>query len=1154
MVSELWISVALGAILFLLVSWLACLDFSCFGKLWRHFRAEPLLAKAIILLSLSSAILYGGAKSRGQGSGQESQSSVAIANEPGARDGGYTGEEAPANDFAITAFEVNATNRQVGFTLQWNEGFLSSLDSRHVDLFMTLDLISNNWFHVNEFCLPSATNRHDLVVNESNFDSDNTRETFINTFTNNFHAFFVFGLDVDNDGDHLTDAYEKYVTKTSPSLADTDKDGLWDDDEVDEGTNPYLMDSDGDGLLDGEESNFYYTNPLSIDSDNDGLLDFEENRDVYSYQSSAWREGIIITNLFDVSTGDVDDAIASFILPDSIALAGGVYSNIFVDVNGLVYLSSTNVVVSSLSMPQSIYDQTWNQADFVIAPLWTDLILRTSSDSRISLMETDDGEYVVEYLNVGIDDENYATNTFSAQIVFSPQATNRIIVTYRDFNEDYRYYLSKVGRCGVRADNGFYEGNTYEIIYPTDGDSTFVFRLGYETRGNSADSDGDELTDYEEIYVYGTNPTSYDDADADGLSDGEEIKEYETNRFIADTDGDGVDDGDEVWSGEFDPLVNESTLDTDNDGLSDLDEYFVYYTSRYEIDTDYDGLSDFDELVYSTNPVQLDTDGDGFNDGWEVMSGFNPCVNNMTDNDSTNDSNSDPDEDGATNQQESEVGTNPTVSDTDGDGINDGDEILQDSDPNDRADTIPVKWISVTGNLGQGVPKSVSQTITIPAGATAFIGVFVYSEEYPYYTGYASEFNDRIVWDVRAVGEESSTTGNTPLSGISFVNNEDGAWDVAYDNQYYLKGFYPVVLKDKRIYRASGSSDLSVSISLAAMNVSDGSFPTTVFVGVFPLKVVQANMPIGTGVGNTTDAATSYARTSLLTNDIAYITGIPSAPQLTAKFKDFPSWISTSWSGALTTERSERNSVDNRSLASRVLAGNEVYDITDALGGEIVGGKCVLNVVVDNVSIDSLFFIRGKNPLDATALAYINANVDVQFREYAWMIAKHESKSSSRVYNRFNPSGNKAELPNWGSPYGWGIAQIDKGEDGDSTAEVYDWHENISSMNEKLQSALNDYNRFVGYYRNLYINDSTTQWQEPDNVSVTIDGYVVSAKMWSVLTFYNGAQGCPERLLEGLTRKVPIEFIPATTNWVFYPNVRDYVNRVIPDRNQPETE
>ena len=134
------------------------------------------------------------------------------------------------------------------------------------------------------------------------------------------------------------------------------------------------------------------------------------------------------------------------------------------------------------------------------------------------------------------------------------------------------------------------------------------------------------------------------------------------------------------------------------------------------------------------------------------------------------------------------------------------------------------------------------------------------------------------------------------------------------------------------------------------------------------------------------------------------------------------------------------------------------------------------------------------------------------------------------------------------------MSQIDKGIDGDSTAEVYDWHANIASMNAKLQTALNDYNRFIGYYRTLYQNDPTTQWSEPDDVSTLVDGYDVSAEMWSVLTFYNGAGGCPRRYLAGAWRLVPVEFDPVTTNWIFYANSQNYVGVTVSDRNQQETE
>ena len=59
------------------------------------------------------------------------------------------------------------------------------------------------------------------------------------------------------------------------------------------------------------------------------------------------------------------------------------------------------------------------------------------------------------------------------------------------------------------------------------------------------DSDGDGLTDIDEITIYSTNP-ALADSDDDGLSDGEEINLYITNPTNADTDGDGINDGEEV--------------------------------------------------------------------------------------------------------------------------------------------------------------------------------------------------------------------------------------------------------------------------------------------------------------------------------------------------------------------------------------------------------------------------------------------------------------------------------------------------------------------------------------------------------------------------------------------------------------------------------
>jgi len=66
---------------------------------------------------------------------------------------------------------------------------------------------------------------------------------------------------IDDDGDSLSNAREEELG-TDPMLADTDKDGLRDGDEVIIwATNPLNADSDGDGYLDGEEIENGY-NPM----------------------------------------------------------------------------------------------------------------------------------------------------------------------------------------------------------------------------------------------------------------------------------------------------------------------------------------------------------------------------------------------------------------------------------------------------------------------------------------------------------------------------------------------------------------------------------------------------------------------------------------------------------------------------------------------------------------------------------------------------------------------------------------------------------------------------------------------------------------------------------------------------------------------------
>ncbi|MBO83950.1 MAG: hypothetical protein CL927_01210 [Deltaproteobacteria bacterium] len=87
------------------------------------------------------------------------------------------------------------------------------------------------------------------------------------------------------------------------------------------------------------------------------------------------------------------------------------------------------------------------------------------------------------------------------------------------------------------------------------------------------------------------------------------------------------------------------------------------------IDADRDGLTGPEEERYGTDPDQQDTDGDGLEDGQEVLElGTDPT-------------NADSDNDGIGDGEEYEGGTDPLSSDSDGDGLSDGVEQTYGTDP-----------------------------------------------------------------------------------------------------------------------------------------------------------------------------------------------------------------------------------------------------------------------------------------------------------------------------------------------------------------------------------------------------------------------------------------------------------------------------------------
>lgn len=104
-----------------------------------------------------------------------------------------------------------------------------------------------------------------------------------------------------------------------------------------------------------------------------------------------------------------------------------------------------------------------------------------------------------------------------------------------------------------------------------------------------------------------TNSILIPDADKDGLADYDELFMYYTEPSKFDTDGDGFGDGDEIKKG-YSPLVKLKKMyevDTDKDGLNDWLE-LAFATDLKRVDTDFDGTSDYEEIMRAKNPTDSD--------------------------------------------------------------------------------------------------------------------------------------------------------------------------------------------------------------------------------------------------------------------------------------------------------------------------------------------------------------------------------------------------------------------------------------------------------------------------------------------------------------------------------------------------------------------
>jgi len=173
------------------------------------------------------------------------------------------------------------------------------------------------------------------------------------------------------------------------------------------------------------------------------------------------------------------------------------------------------------------------------------------------------------------------------------------------------------------------------------------------------------------LVIYDASPSPYRYVRLSSIDRKYKIDAVVVETHLPDSDGDGLPDG---WEQKFslNPL-----LGTGMDGPNS--------------DRDGDALSNKEEYENNTDPNNADTDGDGLLDKWEVDNKLNPRLNGGDDGAS-----GDPDVDGLINWDERRYGTNPQKKDSDGDGLNDNEEIaIHRTDPTKKdsdGDGLPDGW------------------------------------------------------------------------------------------------------------------------------------------------------------------------------------------------------------------------------------------------------------------------------------------------------------------------------------------------------------------------------------------------------------------------------------------------------------------------------